>query len=94
VRIPLHEQIIRLRQRVFAAGALPAGKKIGLLALRFLIRHPAWLAGAGKALRALTPLLPAAIVRRTAWSRGGRALPEMPKLSFKELLRRRTEKKT
>ncbi|MBI3145092.1 MAG: lactate utilization protein [Pseudogulbenkiania sp.] len=93
VRINLHEQLILQRKRVFDAGALKPAKKMGLLAMRFLTRHPALLDGAGKAMRKVVPILPEVIKDSTAWSRPGRELPEMPEHSFKELYRRSQENK-
>lgn len=91
VKINLHEQLVLQRRRAFEAGTLKPVKKMGLLAMRFAIRHPALMDAGGKVMRKVVPVLPAALTADSAWSRAGRALPDMPSKSFKELWRERQQ---
>ena len=84
VRIPLSGQLVAQRARAWQAGALPAGKRAAIGALGALARHPALFALAGKTLRKIVPILPARVTQNTPYSRPGRALPEMPALSFRQ----------
>lgn len=93
VKINLHEQLILQRKRAFDAGALKPSKKMGLLAMRFLTRHPSLMDTGGKLMRKVVPIVPQALTAGSAWSRAGRELPEMPAQSFKDMWRARQEKK-
>ncbi|GHD79238.1 lactate utilization protein B [Vogesella fluminis] len=93
VKINLHEQLILQRKRAFDAGTLKAAKKMGLLAMRFLTRHPSLMDAGGKLMRKVVPIVPQALTQHSAWSRPGRELPQMPAQSFKEMWQARKENK-
>ena len=94
VKINLHEQLVLQRKRAFDAGTLKPVKKMGLLAMRFLTQHPSLMDAGGKVMRKVVPIVPDSLTRHSAWSRPGRALPEMPEQSFKEMWQARQEKKS
>ena len=94
VKINLHEQLVLQRKRAFDAGTLKPAKKMGLLAMRFLTQHPSLMDAGGKVMRKVVPIVPDSLTRHSAWSRAGRALPEMPEQSFKEMWQARQEKKS
>ncbi|WP_280955117.1 LUD domain-containing protein [Paludibacterium denitrificans] len=66
VKINLHEQLVLQRRRAFDQGALKPGKKMGLLAMRFLTQHPALFDLSGKVLRKVIPILPQGFGQHTA----------------------------
>ncbi|WP_287880735.1 lactate utilization protein B [Aquitalea sp.] len=93
VKINLHEQLVLHRKKAFDQNLLPAGKKMGLLAMRFLTQHPALFDLGGKVMRKVVPIIPESLTRHSAWSRAGRDLPPMPAQSFKELYQQRNQDK-
>jgi L-lactate dehydrogenase complex protein LldF len=82
VRIDLHGEILARRQELAERRLAPAGKRVAMRLLAWVLRVPALYRAAGWLLRRLAPLLP------SPWRRQ-RALPPMPARSFRAELRRR-----
>lgn len=94
VKIDLHEQLYKQRQRVVNAGLLESKKHNILKVATWVMRHPSLMDFSGKLARAIVPKLPRGLLYNgvNAWGKN-RELPKMPKNSFKELYAQREAKK-
>jgi L-lactate dehydrogenase complex protein LldF len=90
VRIPLHQQLLAWRGELSEMGHTRRSKRFGLRLLAWLFARPMTYRWLGRSARALVRRIPAAPRDRllNAWTRQ-RALPEIPKASFRELYRQR-----
>ena len=88
VKIDLHHQLLTWRQRLAQVGALPWRKKFEMKALGAILRTGWIYRMAGSIARTLTPWIPAFLKRWNPWGKQ-RELPEMPKESFRQWMRRR-----
>jgi L-lactate dehydrogenase complex protein LldF len=89
VRVDLHHQLLAWRGELARAGALPAGKRLGMKLAALVFRHPALYALAGRVARWLGRHLPRGLVygQWNAWGRQ-RELPPVPRESFRQAYRR------
>lgn len=91
VKINLHEQLVGQRAKAFDANAVPRLKKWAIQTAGFMMKHPALFDFAGKVQRTIIPIVPEALLKNSAWHKYGRATPNMPKDSFKEIMRKRAQ---
>ncbi|MFP6654685.1 MAG: lactate utilization protein B [Myxococcota bacterium] len=92
VRIPLHHQLLTWRGQLAEMGHTGRAKRLGLGLLAWLFVRPTayrWLGRIGRGLLRTLPSRPRNRLLK-AWTRE-RALPEIPKASFRELYRQRME---
>ena len=94
VRIPLHHQLLAWRGQLALSGLHPRSRRLGLGLVGWLFARPMTYRLLGRWSRAIARALP------TAWRDGllkawtkQRALPEIPRESFRELYRQRIEEK-
>jgi len=94
VMIDLDEQLYKHRQTVVNAGYLDKTKHNILKMATWVLKYPALLAFGGKMARIFVPIMPRSILysKINAWGKK-RELPPFPKNSFKELYKKRGEKK-
>ena len=94
VHIDLDKQLYHQRQDITKEGHLDKKKAIAMKATAWLMEHPTLMDLAGKAARKFVPLLPDSLVysKSNVWGQK-RAMPKMPKNSFKELYKKRLEEK-
>jgi L-lactate dehydrogenase complex protein LldF len=92
VKIDLHGELLHLRRDLAERKILPAGKRLGMRILAFVLAHRALYEAAGRLMRLAVRRLPRAIVygRWNAWGRR-RELPPPPRESFRDAWRRRQE---
>ncbi len=92
VRIPLHHQLLAWRGQLARAGLHPRIRRWGLGLVAWLFARPALYRSLGRLSRMIARRLPSAWRDRLLgpWTRQ-RALPEIPKASFRELYRLRIE---
>lgn len=86
VKIDLHNQLYKHRQKVVKNKLLGYQKETSLKIATWLMKHPRLFSFSGKLARAIVPKLPRSITysKANAWGKN-RELPPMPKKSFKEL---------
>src|SRR5206468_7094523 len=89
VRIDLHHQLLAWRGELVRAGHLGRARRLALGAAGLVLRSPRATAAAGALARAAARALPARWLTRAggAWTRE-RALPEIPRASFRAEWRR------
>lgn len=87
VRIDLHHELLEARAQMVRYGLLPRGKRLGLKLAALAFRSTALYALSGALARLALRLLPARLLRATAWGRQ-RDLPPPPGESFRALYRR------
>lgn len=89
VKIDLKDQIVAHRGRAFEAKTIAPTKWWALRVSSFLMRHPLGFSGLGWLQRTLIPWVPERWLVHSAWHRYGRTTPNMPKQSFKQLMKQR-----
>ena len=88
VKVDLHHQLLAWRSELAAQGLVPLGKRFASRVGAFVLARSWAYRLAGRLLRWLVPLLPARLLRFTAWGRQ-RELPAMPRESFRDIWRKR-----
>lgn len=89
VKIDLHGELLAQRGQLAARGLVPAGKRIPLRVLAFVLSHRALYEAAGRALRLALRVLPRRLLYGP-WNQWGRRreLPRPPAESFRDTWRR------
>ncbi len=93
VRIPLHHQLLTHRAELLASGLRPGRRRRALALAAAVLERPRLFAALGWLARRVGRRLPALLLERLGapWSRG-RALPELPRESFRALHARRSRR--
>ncbi len=85
VKIDIHDQLWKWRQKLSAEGYVASGKKVGMKGMAYVFGKPAIYRFAGKAARMVLRLMPgiAKSKKLNPWYKQ-REMPEAPKQSFRE----------
>jgi L-lactate dehydrogenase complex protein LldF len=93
VKINLHEQLLSWRSKLAKAGHIDSSKKFALGLTAKIFKSPTLYNLLGKIARKTVPLLPRFLIysKLNVWGKQ-REIPQFPKESFKELMKKRNHK--
>ena len=90
VKIDLHSQLLAWRQRIADSGHLDPAKKISMKIAGVILASPFLYGLTSKGLKLVSKIKPLYQMFGGKWTRQ-RTLPEVPKSSFKEIMKQRTK---